>query len=387
MFLYLKGGIKMKEWKHLTLEQRIIISNGITHNYKLKDIAETLGYDPTSISKEVKRNREAITIGKNITNCKRTNRWPFVCTGCNKKYNNKCSFTKYRYIPVKAQDKANTNLVISRRGIDIDSHEFKELDETIKRGVENKKSIYQITIENKDTINKSVTTLYRYVNKGYLTTKRIDLPYAVTYKKRNHNKKYDYSENKKIDRTGHTYIDYLSYAHKNPGIYVWQLDFLGSIKTDNNNILSFILPNLQFVMLELIKNPNQEKVVDFFDDLEEKIGIDAFIELIPVILTDRDPSFTDINGICFSKITGEERCKLFFCDPYVSNQKPNVENINKQLRLFFPKGKSIDSINKKDVQNINKTLVNRPLKSLDGFTPKDAFINVFDEDLFNKLFK
>ena len=47
----------MKDWKHLTFEQRKVISNGISHNYKLKEIAETLGFDPTSISKEVKRNR------------------------------------------------------------------------------------------------------------------------------------------------------------------------------------------------------------------------------------------------------------------------------------------------------------------------------------------
>lgn len=96
---------------------------------------------------------------------------------------------------------------------------------------------------------------------------------------------------------------------------------------------------MQFVLLDLIKNPNQEKVVEFFDDLEERIGTNAFIELIPFILTDRDPSFTDMEEICFSKIAGEERCKLFFCDSYVSNQKPNVENINKQLRLFFLKVK------------------------------------------------
>ena len=376
----------MKDWKHITLEQRKIIANGISHNYKLKEIAETLGVDPTSISKEVKRNRESITIGSNITNCKRITRWPYVCTGCNKRYNNQCCFTKYKYDAQKAQNKADNKLINSRRGIDINQDEFKKIDKIIKDGIDNKKSIYQITIENKEEINKSVTTLYRYVNNGYLTTKRTDLPYAVTYKKRKYNKKYEYSENNKIDRTGHTYIDYLAYIHKHPGIYVWQLDFLGTIKTNNNNILSFILPDLQFVLMDLIKNPNQQKVVEYFDDLEEKIGTNAFMELIPVILTDRDPNFTDIEGICFSKKTGEERCKLFFCDGYVSNQKPNVENINKQLRLFFPKGKTIDTYTKQDIKNFNKTLLNRPLKSLDSYTPKQAFINVFDEDLFNKLF-
>lgn len=89
--------------------------------------------------------------------------------------------------------------------------------------------------------------------------------------------------------------------HKHPGIYVWQLDSLGAIKTDNNNILTFILPNLQFTLLNLIKKPNSTKVVEFFDKIEDKIGIEAFKEIIPVILTDRDPNFTDIDGICFSK--------------------------------------------------------------------------------------
>ena len=89
--------------------------------------------------------------------------------------------------------------------------------------------------------------------------------------------------------------------------------------------------------------------------------------------------------ICFSKITGEERCKLFFCDPYVSNQKPNVENMNKQLRLFFPKGKSINSYTKNDIKSINKVILEKRIRSLDGNTPKEAFIKVFDEEIFNKL--
>ncbi len=72
---------------------------------------------------------------------------------------------------------------------------------------------------------------------------------------------------------------------------------------------------MQFILLDLIKKPNQQKVVEYFDELEEKIGTNAFIELVPVILTDRDPNFTDMKGICFSKITEEERCKLFFYDP------------------------------------------------------------------------
>ena len=375
----------MKKWKHLNFEQRKTIASGIAHNYKLKDIAELISFDSTSISKEVKRNRIPIHINSNKPNCPKLERWPFVCYNCKYRYTD-CKYKKMKYDAKTAQSFADSNLINSRRGLDLDDGEFNTLDSLIKNGVDNNKSIYQIKIENNDIIDKSVTTLYRYINKGYLTTKRVDLPYAVKYKKRNHNKKYEYSDNNKIDRTGHTYLDYLSYIHKHPGIYVWQLDFLGAIKTDNKNILSFILPNLQFTLLDIINKPDSSKVVEFFDELEEKIGTQNFIDLIPVILTDRDPCFADILGICFSKITGEERCKIFYCDPYVSNQKPNVENINKQLRLFFPKKSSVDKYTKSDIKQINYVLLNKPLKSLDSNTPKDAFIKVFSEDLLDKIF-
>ena len=109
------------------------------------------------------------------------------------------------------------------------------------------------------------------------------------------------------------------------------------------------MPEVDFTLLDIITNPNSSKVVKFFDNLEERIGTETFKSLIPVILTDRDPCFADILEICFSKITGEERCKLFFCDPYVSNQKPHVENINRQIRNFFPKGQSVDKYTKNDI--------------------------------------
>ena len=375
----------MKTWKHLNIENRKTISSCIAHNYKLINISKILNYDPRAISREVKRNRICINFPNEISSdCPKLKRWPYVCTNCKHKYT-KCPFNKFKYDAKIAQKKADTNLINSRKGIDMSHDEFDKLDSIIKNGVDNNKSLYQIKIENNDYIDKSISTLYRYVNKGYLTTKRIDLPRAVKYKKRKHNKKYEYSENSKIDRTNHTYLDYLSYIHQNPRVNVWQLDFLGAIKTDSKNILSFILPEVHFTLLDIIENPNSNKIVKFFDDLENRIGTNAFIELVPVILTDRDPCFSDITGICFSKITGEERCKIFFCDPYVSSQKPHVENINGQIRKFFPKGQSVNKCSKNDVKIINQTLLNTPIRSLDGNTPGDAFKKVYGDDIYYQI--
>lgn len=376
-------------FKHISFEQRKVILSMISSNHKLKEIGEALNLDPTSVSKEVKRNRTRLypvhNPNLNLKVCSKLDRFPYVCNTCKYRYE-PCPFEKYVYKANEAQNKANSKLILSRRGLDLDCNEFKKLDEIVKEGVEADKSIYEISLDPR--VNKSVTTLYRYINNGYLKTSRMDLPYAVTYKKRKKiNKKYDYKQNNNIDRSNHTYIDYLSYVHSHPHEYGWQLDFLGSIKTDSKTIITLIMPDLHFPLIDIITNPDSKKVVKFFDRLEENLGIDNFKKIFPYILTDRDPAFADVEGICFSKVTGEERTKLFFCDPYVSNQKPQIENLNKQLRIHFPKKHSINHLSRADVKNINLRIVRQPLHSLDGSSPQEAFELIYGKENFINLIK
>jgi len=375
-----------RNWKHISFTQRKEINHLITKGCKAKEIGALLDLDPTSISKELKRNRILMYSNEKKTNkkCKKLDRYPYVCNGCSLKYK-VCPFDKYKYDPSRAQSLANSLLVLSRRGIDINEDEFKALDEFVKEGTIAGKSIYDIVKTNKK-ITKSVPTVYRYIDKNFLTTKKIDLPYAVTYKKRKANKKYDYSNNQ-IDRSNHTYLDYLTFIKNNPNCFGWQLDFLGSKKSDTKSILSLVCPNLHFPLLELIDKPNSNKVVEYFNYLEEKLGIETFKEIFPYILTDRDPCFNDYNGICFSHITGEERTKLFYCDPYVSNQKPHIENLNKQLRKFFNKNKSIQGLTKEDVKEVNLVLIKSKLLSLDGYSPYEAFVNVYGIKALEDLLK
>ena len=113
--------------------------------------------------------------------------------------------------------------------------------------------------------------------------------------------KYDYPNNK-INRSNHTYLDYLAYIHENPNLFVWQLDFLGAVKSDSNNILALVMPLLQLPILKVIKNSNTEKVVNYFDEIENKIGAGAFKNLFTAILTDRDPCFNVFSKELFEGI-------------------------------------------------------------------------------------
>ena len=174
-----------KTWKHINLEQRKLISSGITHNDKLIETAERLGLDSWSISIEVRRNRVPVDYTKEyISKCPNFNRWSLVCTKCKLRYSKDYCYKKFKYDARTVQRKVDANLINLRKGIDLDSEEFKKLDSIIKKGIDEKKSIYQIKIENNNIIDKSITTLYRYFNKDYLSKKKIDLPYAVKLKKK-----------------------------------------------------------------------------------------------------------------------------------------------------------------------------------------------------------
>ena len=376
----------MKRFEHINFETRKIIVNGLSNGKSAKELGEITSLDPTSVAKEIKRGRyiskEAY---RNMVDpiCKKTLRYPYVCNICSIKYS--CHKRQYLYNANKAQARANFMLVAPRRGINLTKEEFEIVNKAVQDGVFNKNSIYHIS-KSLDSVKVSPTTIYRYIKNGFLKTKPIDLPYAVSYKKRKkQNKKYEYLENRKINRSNRTYLDYLSYTKRHPFEYEVQMDFLGSIKKDSKSILTLFIKEIHYTILFLINEPNSNKIVELFDYLEDSLGVNDFKKIFPLILTDRDPSFNNFEGIEFNSLTGELRTKIFYCDSFKSNQKASVENMNKQLRKYFPKGKSIDQYDQKKISNINEFINEQKLHSLSGFSPKEAFIKIYGNKILEKL--
>ena len=54
----------------------------------------------------------------------------------------------------------------------------------------------------------------------------------------------------------------------------------------------------------------------------------------------------------------------FFCDPYSSWQKGGVENANKMIRRYFPKGTDFRSVSQKEIDRAVSIINNKPRKIL-----------------------
>lgn len=121
-------------------------------------------------------------------------RFPYVCADCSQKYRD-CVFTQLRYNAEIAQKKYEYQLHVSKQGINLTKEEHDTLLAFLKEGKDIKRSVdNSVKASNVDI---SVPSVYRYISEKRINFSKMDLPYAVTYKKRKKSiKQYEYKDNK-----------------------------------------------------------------------------------------------------------------------------------------------------------------------------------------------
>ena len=75
----------MTKHKHLTLSDRNDIQLGLERGETFKAIGQFILKDPTTVSKEVKRNKQIRDSTSNNLPCPLLDKPPFVCNGCSKR--------------------------------------------------------------------------------------------------------------------------------------------------------------------------------------------------------------------------------------------------------------------------------------------------------------
>lgn len=59
--------------------------------------------------------------------------------------------------------------------------------------------------------------------------------------------------------------------------------------------------------------------------------------------------------------------------------------MNKQLRKFFPKKKSIDHLTQADVSMVARTINSHKIRSLSGSCPEDIVLKLYGQEILNAL--
>lgn len=378
--------------KHLTLDERKIIQTGIENRSKKIDIARTIGKDPTTIAKEIRKHRTfkprnhfiypSVCVHRQECGgcrkrcpryeeikCNKRDKSPGACNKCPSI--SKCHLDKYFYYAAYADEEYKTDLVDFREGINMTTLEVKKLAGILKPLLDQGQSLYQIKSSHKE-IKQCIKTLYNYIEMGVFKEYGINnfslkeqvnrKQFKNKYKKRKEPANYE----------NHKYRDYLEFKEDNPEVPTTEMDTVLNSQS-GPYIQTFYFEGSGIMIGFIHKEKTSESMAKTLDDLENKLGHDLYRELFSLILTDRGVEFEKVSLFEFNQENGEFRTNIFYCDAYQSSQKPHVENTHNYIRDIIPNEIDMSNITQKDLDLIFSHINSTPRKSLKGKTPYEVF--------------
>lgn len=409
-------------YKHLTLQDRYDIEEGLNRNHSISRIADMLRRDRTTISKEISKRRVGNSLRNSPSNdclhkvqcprlhlctdcpldrrcstcrkidcrsicpdyfsdsCRYTRKSPFVCNGCSMVYD--CSKPHFYYRANSAHTAYLDALSNSREGIGLSRQELYDLDCLITPLIKQGQSISHIYCIHKNEIPCSMKTLYNYINQNILTIRNIDLPKKVKYKIRKKKRSnpaitFAYRENR-------TYIDLQNYISQHPYDNVVELDTVHGSNKKGKVLLTMLFRNCNFMLIFLLEECTQLCVQKVFDSLEEGLGSELFRRLFGVILTDNGSEFKNPTALETSLEDGL-RTKIYFCDPLASWQKGKLEKNHEYIRKVIPKGIPLKDYTPQDITLMANHINSTARASLNGRTPLELAQLLLDSKLLELL--
>ena len=417
------------KYKHLTLDDRIVIQKSLKEGRPFVDIAAIIGKDPSTVSKEIKAHltvKETGTRSRGFNpcarrntcdktglckegcipegapwhcepycvlcskcnkvcldfieeNCKTLTKPPYVCNSCRSVRS--CTLRKQVYDAKEAQKTYESIRSESRQGVDLTPEELVRLDAVVAPLIKQGQSIHQICINNADLIMVDERTIYNYIDAGILSVGNLDLPRKVRYKKRK--KKKQVRVDKKC-HVGRTYEDFLAFMEEHPEYAVVEMDSVEG-KRDSTKVLLTLFFRNSTCMLAFMRDANTARsVTEIINDLYDCLGRDQFCKMFQVILTDRGSEFTDPAAIEFDK-DGNRRTYVFYCDPQRSEQKGSIEVTHEFIRRILPKGTSFKNLTQDKVQLMMNHINSYTRKKLNNRSAHQLFSFFYGEEVATTL--
>ena len=419
----LKGGAGMVKYKHLTLDERVIIESMLAEKKSLSSIARELNRSLSTISSEIKSKRITEKKGAYITHrpfndcrkrfhcsmkglcspcckslhpklcrtcnlctvhcdqyeketCTRLLKPPYVCNSCGQI--GFCTLEKFIYHAKEADVKYHKILCDSRTGVTYSEEDLLYLDSVITPLVKQGQSPHHICLVRRDEIDVSESTIYRMIESQLISAKNIDLPRKVRFRKRK--KKIE----KKVDkacRIGRTYEDFQKFMAEHPDTSVVQIDSVEGVK-GGKCLLTIHFVKTQMMLAFLRDHNSSSSVADIFNMLYEGLEHDQFKAVFPVILTDNGTEFSNPKAIEFAP-DGRRRTYVFYCDPLASQQKGSAERNHEFIRLFIPKGKDFGIYSQSHITCMMNHINSYSREGLGNKCPFDVFSFFYGSSLID----
>lgn len=316
--------MKKKTYEHIKKGERSEIAYLLSKGYGLRTIAKMLCRSPNTVSREIKNNSV-----EEIYDPRKANHKAYV----------KRKYSKYQGMKV-VEDSKLREYVEKRLKEDWSPEQIAGRLKNIEK---------KIKYASREAVYKFIYSVYGRRLERYLRYKG---------KKRK----------PRMSKVGQ--LKNRSFIEKRPEITNkrerfgdWEGDFVESGKRGRESLLVLVERKARYGIFEKILSKSPELVNQKLREMT--VGLTEV------------KSLTLDNDICFRKherLSETLGIPVYFCHPYHSWEKGGVENLNKLIRQYLPKGCSLSRYSGKTIRKIQDTLNNRPRKCLNYKTPTEMML-------------
>lgn len=333
------GGIKPSERRrtvaHLTLSEREEIRAGLSARMSIRAIARSLNRSPSTISREVQRNRG-----------------------------------RRGYKAVDANNRANR---MAKRPKVCLLERNPQLRNLVQEKLESKWSPEQIsgwlrrTFPRQNMMQISAETIYKTL---YFRNRSALHHMLVKHLRRSHSLRHGKRHTRKGERGTINIVNGISIHERSKHIDNrrsfghWEGDLVSG--TNNSHIATLVDRKSRYTVILKLNGKDAGSV--------NQALIDKFQELPPTLRL----SLTWDRGMELAKhleLTASTGVKVYFCDPQSPWQRGTNENTNGLIRQFFPKKTCLAQYSQQELDKVAAQLNSRPRKTLKFKTPKEVIEN------------
>ena len=374
-------------YKHVSAEQRRAMETGLDNRDTPSGIARTIGFDVSTVRREILRNRRHDGPARSASRdkndrahlrscavrglcrdgcerrpcrrchpprramgcelyeprtCPTVEKAPFACNA--RQRCSACALDRCKYSAESADAQARRRASESREGVDVTAQEMGGLVETVRSGIAKGQSTHRMFEANE--MPCSERSFYRHVENGSVPILAIELAKKVKYKKRKRAKKQSHESGFYKGREHGGFME----LPADERACATEVDAVVGRRGGSRCILSLHRADLHFQVYLLLQAKTKEETVRALDWPEARCedpetGESCFGDLFGLMLLDRGCEFDDIEGMERSaRDPSRKRCATYFADPSRPDQKGACEKNHVELRKILPKGTSLEAL-------------------------------------------
>ena len=336
--------------QHLIFEDRKIIEQMYNENLQLpkkeklskRSLAKLLGLPPSTFNDEISR---GLSVNPSIRKEKEV----------------------YEYSAEKAQAHIREGAANKGCGMKMTN----KLAEEFKKGIVDEKKSPVHTI--RDLINKGLQnvpcfkSVYNHIHHGDIGVDCDQTPYGLKKqpkrKRKGLRKFMPRPERLSIEKRSKYIATRKQFGH-------WEMDCIVSCIGGRGGLLVLTERSTRYTIIVKLKAISQKEVLKAIRSILRR----KLMSKVLTITTDNGGEFLDCIKIqeAFTKIN--KMLKIYYAHAYCSWEKGSVENANRHIRRFFPKGTDFTNVTKKQIEHVQKFINSIPREILNGEDANEVYL-------------